>query len=126
MIIVLVTGSCRRAKGIPMSNDDVAIQFEEVTYDFGDVDRQDSVLHHTYVFKNTGRKPLLIQGVETNCGCTTVTFPHQPIPSGETGEINVMVHASELVPGQFDKEVRIYTNTQEGLNKLRIRGNIQP
>ena len=109
-----------------MTNKDVAITFEDTVYDFGDIGHQDSTASHSFIFKNTGMKPLVISKVETSCGCTTVAFPQQPIPSGEEGKIDVQLHSTQLVPGHFDKEIRVYSNTLEGMNKLKIQGEILP
>lgn len=118
--------SCGHQSSMKMTNEDVAIAFEDTAYDFGKVGQQESVVSHSFVFKNTGKKPLVISKVETSCGCTTVAFPHQPIPSGEERKIDVQLHSTQLVPGHFDKDIRVYSNTMGGLNELKIHGEIMP
>ncbi len=62
------------------------------TYDFGLIP-VGTVVHHTFVLKNTGKKTLDIVKITTSCACTTIaSYPKQIVP-GETGEIvTVMDH----------------------------------
>ncbi|MBE0711895.1 MAG: DUF1573 domain-containing protein, partial [Candidatus Aminicenantes bacterium] len=43
--------------------------FKETAHNFGKV-KQGDVLNHEFVFKNDGSTPLVIDRVETTCGCT--------------------------------------------------------
>ncbi|CAN5471567.1 hypothetical protein BH10BAC5_BH10BAC5_12500 [soil metagenome] len=66
-----------------------AISFEELQYDFGKVD-QGELLEHIFKFNNTGSEILIIQSVQSSCGCTGATIgDKKEYAPGESGEIKV-------------------------------------
>lgn len=62
------------------------IVFKETSKDFGKV-KQGSVLTHEFVFKNEGDAPLVIDRVETSCGCTAALVTEKRILPGREGRI---------------------------------------
>lgn len=58
--------------------------------------------------KNTGNKPLYITGVETDCGCTVVSWNHSAIAPGATTTIAATYDAETL--GTFGRYVSVTTN----------------
>ena len=65
-----------------------SIEFEEDSYDFGEIMEGEKVVH-LYKFKNTGKEPLVISNAKGSCGCTVPEWPREPIPVGGSGEIRV-------------------------------------
>lgn len=65
-----------------------------------------------YSFKNAGIAPVRITEVNSNCGCTAVKWPRDPIAPGATGEI-VIELAFEGRTGPLRKQVRIWTDEEE-------------
>ncbi|MCD8185708.1 MAG: DUF1573 domain-containing protein [Rikenellaceae bacterium] len=74
-----------------------------------------------YPFLHTGAEPVIIQSVETSCGCTVARWPTHPILPGIQEKITI--HYTGEVPGVFHKRVFIRTSEQK-LITLTIRGNI--
>jgi len=62
--------------------------FKETTYDFGKV-KQGEVLTHEFVFKNAGPDALVVERVETSCGCTAALASEKEIGPGKEGKIKV-------------------------------------
>ncbi len=60
--------------------------FKETAYNFGKV-KQGDVVNHEFVFKNEGNVPLVIDRVETTCGCTAALVSDQKILPGKEGRI---------------------------------------
>jgi len=60
--------------------------FKETAHNFGKV-KQGDVLNHEFVFKNDGSTPLVIDRVETTCGCTAALVSDQKILPGQEGKI---------------------------------------
>ncbi len=60
--------------------------FESASHDFGKV-RQGDVLSHEFVFMNDGAAPLVIDKVETTCGCTAALVSDKIIAPGKKGKI---------------------------------------
>ncbi len=60
--------------------------FKETTHDFGKV-KQGDVVSYEFVFKNEGGAPLVIEKVETTCGCTAALVSEKTIAPGREGLI---------------------------------------
>ena len=103
---------------------DYAEYFEKMDYDFGTVQEGDQV-RHTYKFKNTGDKNLILINVKGSCGCTVPEdWPKDPIAPGETGEIKV-VFDSQGRAGNVKKNVRVEANTDPSLSLLTLTGVVK-
>src|SRR5882672_4766368 len=72
----------------PAKVDGPVLTLEANTHDFGTITQGD-VVEKIFKFKNTGNQPLIITNIQTSCGCTTPTWPRDPIPPGASGEIKV-------------------------------------
>jgi hypothetical protein len=73
--------------------------------------------------KNIGDKPLIIQNVETSCGCTVPVWTKKPIGIGEQGQIKITYDAK--YPGHFYKTITVYSNIPEGTVQLYIEGEVE-
>ena len=100
------------------------ISFEKMSFDFGTVKDGDMV-HHTFKFKNTGDKNLILINVTGSCGCTVPEdWPKHPIAPGETGEIKVVFNSSGRV-GNVKKNVSVEANTNPTLSVLNLSGVVK-
>jgi len=79
-------------------------KFNELTHHFGDI-AQGKPVTTKFTFDNTGNKPLIIETAVASCGCTTPTYPKQPVLSGKTGTISVTFNAE--ANGAFKKMVTV-------------------
>ena len=77
----------------------------------------------TFTITNVGEYPLIIQNVETSCGCTTPSWTRKPIKPGKKGEIKVIYDAK--YPGRFHKTITVFSNVDEGSIKLSISGEVE-
>jgi hypothetical protein len=84
------------------------VSFEKNTHDFGDIHQGDKV-EHTFTFTNTGSEPLLITNVNVQCGCTTPSWPREPIAPGAKGEIVVGFNSAGKM-GMQTKTVTLVSN----------------
>ncbi len=101
-----------------------AIQFVETTYDFGAVEEGPDYTH-AFKFKNTGTAPLIINNVNTPCGCTSPGWSKEPIMPGKTGEITATFHSAGRL-GQFTKTLSIQSNLGDGKDQfVTIRGEVK-
>jgi hypothetical protein len=64
------------------------IEFEVTSHDYGTI-QQNANGNFSFKFKNTGKEPLIIQNVQSSCGCTVAKRPTAPILPGESSEISV-------------------------------------
>ncbi len=100
------------------------IAFEEETYDFGEVD-EGAVVEHVFRFTNTGKAPLLISSARSTCGCTVPEWPREPIPPGESGQIEVKFNTQGKKNKQA-KPVTIVANTYPATSKVFLQGFVRP
>ncbi len=108
---------------IASSNENVAIiSFVEKEHDFQEV-KQGDVVEHTFYFKNTGKLPLLIAGVQTTCGCTATKWSNQPILPESRGSITVQFNTSGK-QGIQNKIVTVKSNASNQIERIIIKANI--
>ncbi|WP_373523104.1 DUF1573 domain-containing protein [Aquiflexum sp.] len=100
------------------------IEFQEKSIDFGDITQGDKV-EHTFLFKNTGNSPLMIQNVAVTCGCTAPNWPKEPIAPGTTGELKVVFNSTGKM-GKQNSVIRVYSNASEPIEKVSLISNVLP
>jgi hypothetical protein len=104
-----------------VTNDDSEVKFEETTHQFNQIP-QGTPVTTKFKFTNKSDKPLILKNVQASCGCTTPNYPHEPIMSGETGEITVTYNAASM--GKFKKSITVTTNIEEAPIVLFIEGEV--
>ena len=67
------------------------------TINYGKIEK-DSNGERIFIFTNVGDEPLIIQRIQSSCGCTVPKKPEKPIMPGEKGEIKVS-YATNRVGG---------------------------
>lgn len=97
-------------------------KFEKDVVDLGAIQKNLPVKVE-FTFENTGKMPLVIKNVRTNCGCTEVNWPREPVMPGKSGTVTASYDASDS--GVFNKKLTILANTAEGMHVLSIRGSIK-
>lgn len=111
--------------GVAVAQDKKAeITFEKLTHDFGTIKEADGPVSCTFKFKNTGTGMLVIYQAIASCGCTSPTFPKEPIKPGASGEIKVTYNGTGKRPGEFDKAITLRTNTKEEIVRLKVKGTM--
>ena len=105
------------------SNAVAKFEAREKTFNFGDL-QEGEIVSHTFHFKNTGTKSLVILNVEASCGCTTPKYDKKPIPPGGEGKIEVEFNSSGRFGKQY-KVINIFANVPEKVIELKIIANIK-
>lgn len=98
------------------------IEFEEEIYDFGSLISGEIVVT-TFKFTNIGEHNLIINEIESDCGCVTVNFNKEPIKPGDTGLIEIEFDSSGMFGRQF-KSIEIRANTKD-LKHLAIFASVK-
>jgi hypothetical protein len=104
---------------------EASISFKEESFNFGSIKAADGPVNHVFEFTNTGSTPLIIQNVETSCGCTTPEWTKQPVLAGAKGHIKVSFNP-EGRSGAIDKTITISSNATKSPVYLKITGSIIP
>ena len=98
--------------------------FKETTYDFGKV-KQGDVVSHEFVFKNAGGAPLLVEKVETTCGCTAALVSEKKIAPGKEGKIKTTFDTRGY-SGRLSRYVYLISNDGENARReLSLVADIQ-
>lgn len=113
-----VTQVCSQSREATMT-------FKSESHDFGKLKEQDGDARFSFVFQNTGAKPIVITNVKSTCGCTTPNWTRKPVNGGEEGKIDVVYHAKGR-PGNFHKSIIVYSNAQNSPVTLKISGTVVP
>lgn len=99
------------------------IAFEKETHDFGAIP-QGTPASYTFVFKNSGKEPLIITNAAAGCGCTTPEWTKEPIKPGQKGFVKATFNAAS--PGMFTKSVTVMSNGKKSTVVLTIKGEVKP
>jgi hypothetical protein len=100
-----------------------AISFTEDVFDFGTIKEANGPVEHRFVFTNTGKAPLVIDGVRASCGCTTPAWSKEPVLPGDKGFVMAKFDPKNR-PGQFRKSLTITSNAASGTATIFIQGNV--
>lgn len=84
------------------------ITFDKKVHDFGDMYQGDKV-QEIFKFTNTGNEPLILTNVQVTCGCTSPSWPRDPIAPGGKGEVTVAFNSAGK-SGRQNKVVTIVSN----------------
>jgi hypothetical protein len=101
------------------------IKFDATEHDFGKFKEEAGRQTFDFVVTNTGAQPLVIQNVVASCGCTTPDWTRQPIVPGAKGKVTAIYDPKDR-PGQFNKTLSVYTNTNPQVTVLVIKGEVAP
>lgn len=99
-----------------------AIEFEQLSYDFGKV-IQGEILSYTFNFKNVGKSNLFISGTTASCGCTTSVPPKAPVLPGETGTITITFDSKTKI-GEVVSHLVVTANTYPAQTVLTVYANV--
>lgn len=105
-------------------NPEPKFEFDQSVWDFGTINEGERV-KHIYKFTNAGNEDLVINKVTATCGCTVPQWTKQPIPPGESGEIEVKFD-SKNKPGNQVKEVTVISNTVPPTTILTFKATVLP
>ncbi|MDR2424217.1 MAG: DUF1573 domain-containing protein [Prevotellaceae bacterium] len=104
------------------ANAQAVIEFAKTKHDFGSIKETGGDVSHVFTFKNTGQTPLVINNVETSCGCTSPAWTKEPVQPGKSGTVTATFNPSGR-PGFFEKKLTVKTNASE--IPLTISGNVE-
>lgn len=99
------------------------IQFQDKTYDFGDVPEMEGAVKYEFTFTNRADRPIKILSVQPSCGCTTLGWTKEPVEPGKTGVVKASFDPKGR-PGYFNKSLTIATDFDANPIVLQIKGNV--
>jgi hypothetical protein len=100
--------------------DEVA-KFTMETIDFGKI-KVDEPPTATFVVKNIGTEPLIIENAQPTCGCTIGDYTKSPIMPGKEGWIKATYNAKSV--GAFDKHLTVKFAGVPETKQITIKGEV--
>ncbi|HWB62708.1 MAG TPA: DUF1573 domain-containing protein [Chitinophagales bacterium] len=98
------------------------MNFKEDTYVFGQIPEGPQVTHE-FKFTNDGKEPLVLSNVRASCGCTTPSWPKDPILPGKEAIILVTYNTQGRV-GNFTKSITVTSNANPTTKIIYIKGQV--
>lgn len=115
LIICLLLSLMTQAKG--------TTRWLESEHDFGTIHEEDGKVSCVMRLLNDSDSSLIIMSVRTSCGCTATDYDRKPIAPGDTASIRITYNPFNR-PGQFEKNIFVYTNGHPRRTSVSIRGNV--
>lgn len=100
--------AAKTAQSAPAPADQPKIQVLDPVYDFGTV-LSGPPVHHTFKVKNAGGGELIINRVQTSCGCTAAEPSKKSLKSGEEAEIAVTFD-TRFQKGPSERTITVFSN----------------
>ncbi len=97
------------------------ITFEKTTIDYGTITQGDDG-NREFVYKNTGKSPLILTNVKSSCGCTIPSWSKTPLKKKKADKIKVKYNTHRV--GNFQKTVTIFSNAKNSPVRLTIKGKV--
>jgi hypothetical protein len=119
-LIVSMNSYCQNSNS--KQNDTTEIIFNETDHNFGTINYQGDGSFE-FVFKNTGKAPLIIKNVQSSCGCTTPEWTKEPVAPKAKGKIIVRYDTERI--GSFIKSIKVFSNAKNSPVELIIRGEVK-
>lgn len=99
-----------------------SLAFEPQTCDLGTIREEDGPVDRTFSFRNYSDRPVAIERIKADCGCTTAEFDTTAVVPGGSGELTVTFDPSRMA-GSFVKRITVY-GSDGSRNLLTLTGNI--
>jgi hypothetical protein len=100
---------------------DLSMKFKNEDHSFGNVPEGPSV-SYDFEFINISKEPIVLSNVQASCGCTTPTWPKEPIAPGKSSKITA-TYNTQGRPGGFTKTITVTSNA--GTKVLKISGTVE-
>ena len=101
------------------------ISFGKTIHDYGKIKEVNGPVAYTFEYTNSGNAPLVIQKVESSCGCTVPEWTQSPVLPGKTGFVKAIYNPAGR-PYPFDKTITVISNSSKNnIVVLRIKGNVE-
>ncbi len=123
VVLLATLVSCSQSNTANEKKKAAEITFSEAEHDFGNIE-QESEATYAFVFKNTGKGTLLINNVQTSCGCTIPEWTREPVEKKRSGVVKV--HYNTSIVGNFHKTITVYSNGINSPVTLKIKGTVVP
>lgn len=117
-IVVVFTANAQSQKS---TSTQAEITFTEMEHDYGEVVKGGDGMCE-FIYKNTGKAPLMLTNVRSSCGCTIPSWSKEPLMPGKTAKIKVKYNTNNV--GNINKSITVESNASNGRVVLKIKGKV--
>lgn len=117
--------SCEPREKRVKDRDVVQVSFADTLHDFGVIPLSSPVDSFDFWYKNTGKRPLVVLGLQTSCHCTVASHDFHPVQPGDSSYIRVTYDGRGRSAEYFEKSITVYTNASDRPQRLIIRGRLE-
>jgi Protein of unknown function (DUF1573) len=110
--VIVPVAALLLASAAPAQSKKPRAVFKSTVQNFGKV-KQGDVLTHEFVFKNEGDAALIIERVETTCGCTAALVSDQKVLPGKEGKIKTTFDTRGYA-GRMTRYIYLVSNDSGG------------
>lgn len=100
---------------------DKMIKFAETRHNFGKI-VQGTPVTYDFNFTNISAQPLVIENATASCGCTTPSWPQQPVMKSQSDIVKAGFNAA--APGPFEKTIFVKVKGIDAPLELKIAGEV--
>ena len=93
------------------------VKFKEEVHNFGKVP-QGTPVAYEFAFTNSTKSPIIIENVQSSCGCTIPSWTKSPILPGQKGTVSAQYNAASM--GNFNKPVTVYYKIGEEKHEVKL------
>lgn len=121
-VLAICTVNAQEKNGAKVSGgSQPEITFTELEHDYGTVEKGGNGVCE-FVYKNTGKAPLMLTNVRSSCGCTIPSWSREPLMPGQTATIKVKYNTNNV--GNINKTITVESNAKNGRTILKIKGKV--
>ncbi|MBQ9253204.1 MAG: DUF1573 domain-containing protein [Bacteroidales bacterium] len=121
MLLAVLTVFTVNAQEQKKASTQAEITFTEMEHDYGEVVKGGDGMCE-FVYKNTGKAPLMLTNVRSSCGCTIPSWSKEPLMPGKTAKIQVKYNTNNV--GTINKSITVESNASNGRVILKIKGKV--
>ncbi|MCB4807942.1 DUF1573 domain-containing protein [Tamlana sp. 62-3] len=99
-----------------------SIKFFTTFHNFGEIRFRSTSENAIFYFTNTGKYPLKIEKVETNCGCVLFEFTKDFVKPDHEGQI--IINYDSRYSGNFKQTIKVFYNGVNSPDNLKIKGEV--
>lgn len=100
------------------------VKFDKTEVDLGVFEENEAVKTISFQIKNIGNQPLVIEEINTSCGCVLSEYTQKPIQKDSSTFIRLFLNMKNR-PGFFSKTITVTTNTKPDINLLIVKGAVK-
>ena len=121
LMAALMVSGCKHTPESQARAHGEEIWFKEILHNYGEIP-VGSDGQWSFVFRNLGDEPIVVNRVRSTCGCTVPSWPREPVAPGDSARITVQYNTTQT--GTFLKSVFVYSTAANSPVKLQIKGRV--